>query len=859
MDQEVGGEEGKGYSQIISTLNAAWILKDIEQVRQNMRAFLATVDDPHTALLDLLESCRISRGKGSSLASILVNETYKWLQEHPDIELSGLRLRKLQARVFGLVTEGQLLDYLLAIYQLHRADRSFLLGYVTHLHDSGKYREAAILATKLKLQQDLDLEKMCTPLFLMERTNLMEAYVAGDPELQAKLLQMLDRWSESESNTRKLSREYKGLPPVKPHKANPKAISKLALRLLDLYQLDPSLCSNIINQRHLGTLKYLMYKRFVERSMTQETWSDHVQATVGENRWLQEQCIGLLSRHCDRQTVGHWALKFRLPKENLPQDVADILQYLCIQDNLSESERSADDVQARKALFYQLPIPRSRVHFLQSRTELSHCRDFVLEDGQVVGLDMEWKPTFGGLGKPNVSLIQIAVKEEVFILDLLHGDLLQNCEQDHIPEIVQFIKDLFSCPKVTKLGYGMRGDFQGLDATHCAFQGLELCNVIDLSEVHKQIQRCSSRHRIPGGPVEVLEGRPGEEGVRQTEKGLSLLVKEVLGKPLDKTEQLSNWDKRPLREDQVVYAAADAYCLLEVFEALLASPEKFGLKPNFHTRPKIKPPPQPKTKSPPKKETSLSVQKLKISPNAACPPNDTPVSPREFSVICDNMLQGLGRYLRCLGVDVLMLDNEEDHRKAAEIARRDGRVILTCGLPYQTLRSQIREGRCFHVNSTEKAREQAVQVLKHFNVRVTLADVFSRCQVCNCPKYLHISPQQMRQLMKLREPQEDSSEAQNGLEPRTAGMSESSDDKQDFLWMMDLGLAPGSLALPSGAQMQLDSVPEGLLEKVSLFYCCSQCGKVFWEGSHFGRVVAQFKDVLQDHGENFYQSVPQGL
>lgn len=37
-------------------------------------------------------------------------------------------------------------------------------------------------------------------------------------------------------------------------------------------------------------------------------------------------------------------------------------------------------------------------------------------------------------------------------------------------------------------------------------------------------------------------------------------------------------------------------------------------------------------------------------------------------MVCDNMLQGLGRYLRCLGVDVRMLENEDDHRKAAEVS-----------------------------------------------------------------------------------------------------------------------------------------------------------------------------------------------
>lgn len=45
-----------------------------------------------------------------------------------------------------------------------------------------------------------------------------------------------------------------------------------------------------------------------------------------------------------------------------------------------------------------------------------------------------------------------------------------------------------------------------------------------------------------------------EKGLRQPEKGLSLLLQHVLGKPLDKREQLSNWEKRPLREEQILYA-----------------------------------------------------------------------------------------------------------------------------------------------------------------------------------------------------------------------------------------------------------------------------------------------------------------
>ena len=42
--------------------------------------------------------------------------------------------------------------------------------------------------------------------------------------------------------------------------------------------------------------------------------------------------------------------------------------------------------------------------------------------------------------------------------------------------------------------------------------------------------------------------------MKSEEKGLSELVRMVMGKPLDKSQQMSDWEKRPLRESQIIYA-----------------------------------------------------------------------------------------------------------------------------------------------------------------------------------------------------------------------------------------------------------------------------------------------------------------
>ncbi|NWW71597.1 MUT7 Exonuclease, partial [Climacteris rufus] len=443
-----------------------------------------------------------------------------------------------------------------------------------------------------------------------------------------------------------------------------------------------------------------------------------LQSTVGENRWLQGHLVQSLLRFCDARGAARWAQRCRVPPEMLPPAVAEELQKLHIQDRVEEATKADNYEDSKKEDYYQLPIPRDNIHFLQTWEETLQCWEKVLQPGQVVGVDMEWKPSFGMVGKPRVALLQLALKEEVFLLDLPR--LLEQAEAEEKKEkLPHFIQQLYSDPAITKLGYGMSGDLSSLTATCSVLKDTEkqMQGVVDLLAVDKQVDGLSPEHGHE------------ERGVRQPGKGLSLLVQHVLGKPLDKTEQLSNWEKRPLREEQILYAASDAYCLLEIYERLCKDPESFGLGSDLTESLVGKQSKKPRAKKQLGKQEAPSPSGQQCQGSQAEPSGPPgPVSAREFSVVCDNMLQGLGRYLRCLGVDVRLLDNEDDHRRAAEIARQEGRVILTSGLPYQTLHSQVGEGRCFSVNCSEKAKEQALQVLKHFNVQVSLTDIFSRCQ-----------------------------------------------------------------------------------------------------------------------------------
>lgn len=59
---------------------------------------------------------------------------------------------------------------------------------------------------------------------------------------------------------------------------------------------------------------------------------------------------------------------------------------------------------------------------------------------------MEWQPTFGCSPAQQVALIQLALSDQVFLLDLCAGGFCQH------PDTVGFIRSLFSTSGVLKLG-----------------------------------------------------------------------------------------------------------------------------------------------------------------------------------------------------------------------------------------------------------------------------------------------------------------------------------------------------------------------------------------------------------------------
>lgn len=151
---------------------------------------------------------------------------------------------------------------------------------------------------------------------------------------------------------------------------------------------------------------------------------------------------------------------------------------------------------------------------------------------RIIGVDTETRPTFkkGDLNK--TALIQIATEKKVYLfrLNKIGFSLL--------------LADIFENPTIKKIGIAILQDMKELSDQ---FKPFNHNNVIDLNVLCKTLKF---------------------ENI-----GARNLTAMLLGFRISKRQQTSNWEANELNENQLRYAATDAWVAKEIYLKLIQSKE----------------------------------------------------------------------------------------------------------------------------------------------------------------------------------------------------------------------------------------------------------------------------------------------
>ncbi|KNC81489.1 hypothetical protein SARC_06177, partial [Sphaeroforma arctica JP610] len=191
-----------------------------------------------------------------------------------------------------------------------------------------------------------------------------------------------------------------------------------------------------------------------------------------------------------------------------------------------------------------------QLYMVSTQEELDACLTTLTADSTFVGMDFEWRPRLFTIDTDRCALWQLATDDLCFFIDMVKLPTTA---------IQQFAAKLLSAPNVTLIGYGLSGDSAMLK-TATGDASINLSNVHDVQTMGKQLVEFSPEYDLKGG--------------------LSGACKFWFGNALDKRNQMSDWERRPLRKSQEEYAALDAKCLLPMYRKVKAKITELQLTKN---------------------------------------------------------------------------------------------------------------------------------------------------------------------------------------------------------------------------------------------------------------------------------------
>ncbi|XP_035232251.1 exonuclease mut-7 homolog [Stegodyphus dumicola] len=221
--------------------------------------------------------------------------------------------------------------------------------------------------------------------------------------------------------------------------------------------------------------------------------------------------------------------------------------------------------------------------------------------------------------------------------------------------------------------------------------------------------------------------------------GLSKLCEIILGKPLNKEERLCDWEKRPLTDSQLEYAALDAYCLLQMYDKLKKFASEKSMNFDHLCTVAIV------------MTTSLWKPKKKIKGNRTGRSLNiqTPVPVEQFKVVMDSDLEILGKKLKGYGADVLIFDKSDAPEDIAAVAESDGRIIICSEKIGEMVKDKVKDGFCYTVSKNPDELSVVSDVIQYFNVQLNRKKIFSRCFICSNEDCIKLQPDDMNLLRKL--------------------------------------------------------------------------------------------------------------
>ncbi|KAL1240929.1 Exonuclease mut-7 [Trichinella spiralis] len=356
-----------------------------------------------------------------------------------------------------------------------------------------------------------------------------------------------------------------------------KSISKSVIFLAKHLDVDISKYKSLRFFAYCGALKFLCASLYTNGDINYDGWKELVEVVLQNYPESINFLIELLcDTYCDQAEAAKWAEQYEVQLRNL---------FKCRNRRFLTSQRTfvnkaaviSPQTKPKIGEFLQLPSFIEICFVDNYDAALTVLSEISKED--TIGIDSEWRPTmFINDVVSAADVIQIATRQQVYLIDYFQF----NKDEKHakLKEFKKKLWEIFCDAEIKKLA--------------CFFSKFSFSktNVKSVEDISKQIYGMCGSHFNEAYDVfakkynllsikqlsdnfdidTLVSCSEGDGNIKLPKLSFTRSLNDhcfvYLGYWLSKSERMSNWQRRPLREMQMQYAALDAYSVISICDRL---------------------------------------------------------------------------------------------------------------------------------------------------------------------------------------------------------------------------------------------------------------------------------------------------
>ncbi|EDW80266.2 uncharacterized protein Dwil_GK21051 [Drosophila willistoni] len=503
--------------------------------------------EPLLTALKIFANCPdSSHVKPKSLSHFVLDTACKLQEELPHLSEQCDRNTSMIAFNFIKTTTGllSLNQSIIKAYRLYEI-RDLLLPKLKEMLANGHCKEVTQWAINLNITHEFDMMEIAFPLLAQEKLPLAEEYLDQATNQRLPFVKFLDSLLHKNKSVMNLCEphlgRYKNMK-ICHNVLSYRPVAKVVARLAKKYGYDEALIPNYKFTKTSSHLHYLF--REYEKSRINLASYRELVSVHAQDYPLQVEFVSYVANAHAYNEALYWINVFKIKPHDCPFEIKSIAEK---QDEKEETEPEEEEEQP--SMYLTMDLPDNCLIIVDTAQQFEAMMEH-LQQEHIIYLDSEWMQNVCLASQ--LCLLQLATSNQVYLIDCLAHESI-------LPEHWRLMgANIFNNTNIIKVGFSITCDLAMLQRSLPLQLRLQTAHhYLDLRTVWLELKKQKYGVELPFGNV----NKVGE--------ALTDLTLLCLGKKLNKSNQCSNWANRPLRREQILYAAIDARCLMLVYNILI--------------------------------------------------------------------------------------------------------------------------------------------------------------------------------------------------------------------------------------------------------------------------------------------------